>query len=275
LPGFYWYVPGLQKKPGASVLARHPTKPPGVPDVKRDVVFAVQYYGAGKTFFCGTDETWRWRFRYGDKWFYRFWRNAIRFVGQQRLLGEKKRFLLSTDKTEYILGEPVRISAKILDENYQPSVRPEQTISIERPDATIGKLVLKKKPGEDGAFEETVTLNQLGTYRIWIEEEMPTGERRQLSLVTFSVQVPRREFENPLMDRVALRQIAEASGGKFFFLHEVDDMMNSFPKLLADREQVIPGMPVIHRLWDSWLAFVLLLGLLGAEWIYRKMHRLL
>jgi hypothetical protein len=275
LPGFYWHVPGLKAKPAATVLARHPTEPPGQPENKRDPLLVVQYYGAGKTFFCGTDETWRWRFRYGDRWFYRFWRNVIRFVGQQRLLGEKKRFLLSVDKTEYILGEPVRIAAKILDENYRPSVRLQQDIFIERPDGTMGKITLKKKPAEKGAFEETVTLGQLGSYRIWIEETMPTGETRQLGTLTFSVQLPRREFENPLMDRVALRQIAEASGGKHSFLHEVDDLMKAFPEILAHREQVLPGMPVIHRLWDSWLAFGLLLGLLAAEWIYRKLNRLL
>jgi hypothetical protein len=274
LPGFYWYVPGLVEKPGATILARHPTKPPGMPPHKRDVIFAVQYYGAGKTFFSASDETWRWRFRYGDRWFYRFWRNAIRFVGQQRLLGEKKRFLLSVDKSEYILGEPVRISAKILDENYRPSVRPHQEIFMERPDGTTGKITLMKKL-EEGSFEENFTPDQLGEYRIWIEEIMPNGETQQLSAVTFSVQVPRREYENPLMDRGVLREIAKASGGEFFFLNEIDQMIERFPELMGKREQVLPGMPVIHRLWDSWLAFVLLLGLLAAEWIYRKLNRLL
>jgi uncharacterized membrane protein len=81
LPGFYWYVPSLQAKPGAHVLARHPIQPVNEPENKKDPVFVYQHFGAGKTFFCGSDETWRWRFRYGDRWFYRFWRNVIRFVG--------------------------------------------------------------------------------------------------------------------------------------------------------------------------------------------------
>ncbi|MHC4598864.1 MAG: hypothetical protein ACYS47_07660, partial [Planctomycetota bacterium] len=276
LPGFYWYVPSLRAKPGAHVLARHPDQPLNALSNKKDPIFVYQHFGAGKTFFCGTDETWRWRFRYGDRWFYRFWRNVIRFVGQQRLLGEKKRFLLIVEKSAYILGEPVKITAKILDEDYEPNkTKKEQIVHIERPDGTRGTLVLKPKPGEDGVFEETQTFEQLGTYRIWIEEDSPTEGVQQLSLVTFSVQVPRREYENPLMDRVALRHIAEASGGKFFFLHEVHEMAAKFPKLLGKREQHIAGMPVIHRLWDSWLAFVLLLLVLAAEWVYRKLYRLL
>ncbi len=275
LPGFYWYVEIDEIKPGAQVLARHPFHPPNAPDHKKDPVFVFQHYGAGKTFFSATDATWRWRYRYGDRWFYRFWRNVIRFVGQQRLLGEKKRFVLGVDKTEYILGEPARVSAKVLNENYQPSSRPFQEVVVEKPDGTLDKIRLQPKPAEEGVFEDTLNLDQLGPYTLAIEEEMPTGEVRRMTTVSFSVQVPKREYENPLMDRVTLRQIAEASGGRFYFLHEIDKMIEELPETVRKREQPLPGMPLVHRLWDSWLSFALLLAVLTAEWLYRKIYRLL
>jgi hypothetical protein len=73
------------------------------------------------------------------------------------------------------------------------------------------------------------------------------------------------------MDRVLLRQVADASGGSFHFLHELE----AVPPLVKRPPQVIPGMPVVHRLWDSWLFYGVLLALLTAEWIYRKLNRLL
>jgi hypothetical protein len=89
--------------------------------------------------------------------------------------------------------------------------------------------------------------------------------------VTFVVKVPRREFENPVMNRADLETIASLSKGKFSFLHDIADI----PKKIEKKGQPIYGVENVHRLWDTWAAFIVFVGFLCVEWIYRKRQRLL
>ena len=47
-----------------------------------------QFLGAGKVMFHAFDDTWRWRFRAGDRYFGRFWVQTIRFMARSRLVGQ-------------------------------------------------------------------------------------------------------------------------------------------------------------------------------------------
>ena len=64
------------------------------------------------------DSTWRWRRLVGNRWFYRFWGQVIRFTSFGRLLGKTPRFALHTDQREYTLGSTIRITAKVLDREF-------------------------------------------------------------------------------------------------------------------------------------------------------------
>jgi hypothetical protein len=80
-------------------------------------------------------------------------------------------------------------------------------------------------------------------------------------------------MSNPLLDLRSLEQIARASGGQVL-------APDQFRKLLQDR--LVPdatvqrsGEPKRTDLWDrSWLLFVVV-GLLAAEWILRRLNLLL
>ena len=45
------------------------------------------FVGAGKGMFHAFDDTWRWRFRAGDKYFGRFWVQTVRFLARSKLVG--------------------------------------------------------------------------------------------------------------------------------------------------------------------------------------------
>ncbi|MCA8961177.1 MAG: VWA domain-containing protein, partial [Planctomycetes bacterium] len=109
LPGFYWFAKTKRLSRGGVALAvstrdrdRHIKYGPRP-------IFAFQYQGRGRTFMSLTDETWRWRKSVGNRYFYRFWGQVIRFTSAGRLLGQKKRFNISTDQREYTLGSPIRV----------------------------------------------------------------------------------------------------------------------------------------------------------------------
>ncbi|MEM7262480.1 MAG: VWA domain-containing protein [Planctomycetota bacterium] len=130
LPGFYWFAKTKKLTRGGVALA--------VTSRERDrhikygprPVFAFQYHGRGRTFMSLTDETWRWRKSVGNRYFYRFWGQVIRFTSAGRLLGEKKRFNISTDQREYTLGSPVRVLARVLDQSFKPLSVDEYTVHM-------------------------------------------------------------------------------------------------------------------------------------------------
>jgi hypothetical protein len=85
LPELYWYFEAPRKKPLALVLAEHPTVA-GAGGKLPLIVY--QFLGSGKVTFHAFDDTWRWRFRSGDKYFGRFWVQVVRFMARSRLVGQ-------------------------------------------------------------------------------------------------------------------------------------------------------------------------------------------
>ena len=60
-----------------------------------------QIVGSGKTMFHAVDDTWRWRFRVGDRYFGRFWTQTIRFLARSKILGQKKAEI-QTERRRYL-----------------------------------------------------------------------------------------------------------------------------------------------------------------------------
>ena len=79
LPRYYWAPPPSGLPPGATVLCWNPieTAYGKVP------LIAHHYAGQGRVLFVGTDETFRWRQNVGERFFYRFWGQATRFVARR------------------------------------------------------------------------------------------------------------------------------------------------------------------------------------------------
>ena len=86
LPELFWFLEAPRKKPAAQVLAVHPTLSGS--DGKLPIVL-YQFVGAGKSMFNAVDDTWRWRFRVGDRYFGRYWIQTIRFLARSKLLGRR------------------------------------------------------------------------------------------------------------------------------------------------------------------------------------------
>jgi hypothetical protein len=86
-PLFSEYARVAQAKPGAEVLARHPTDTG--PDGKRAILLAVQRYGRGQTGVLTTDALWRWRLAEpsdgrGPE---TFWQNLFAWLTRERQAG--------------------------------------------------------------------------------------------------------------------------------------------------------------------------------------------
>jgi uncharacterized membrane protein len=266
LPDLFWYVPVERTKPLAQVLAVHPR------DRNSNGAFPLivwQRFGAGTSFWLGFDEAWRWRAGVGDKYHYRFYGQIIRFLSLQSFT-RTKRFFVTTDKTQYAVGEDVRVTAEIRDRDAGLVDKPTQDVLVDQPDGKTQTLTLKAVGADTpGKFEGTYKPVLVGPYRVHIDPGQ-NGSMSEVASRIFEVKLPRLELQEPRMDKDGLERIAQASGGEFLRLSDLDQVQI---------DEVPPESIPIGRketeLWDRPWVFALFFGLLLVEWIGRKISRLL
>ncbi len=262
LPPLYWFAELGDLKPGVRVLAGHAreTDREGRP---RPIV-CLQYVGSGKVLMHATDETWRWRWRAGDRYFQRYWVQMIRYLARSKLAAEARHAVLTSDRREYTYGEPVRLRVRFLDERQAPAEDDGVTVVVEHAGHQTQRIALERTTGRRGTFEATLPRPGVGPHHAWVA--IPTLPDGAPSL-DFSVVAPPGEFERIQTDLSALRQAARVTGGQVYAL----DTAARLPRDLPPGRQV-PIEPLPPRpLWNQWpLLFVFLL-LLTSEWILRKL----
>ena len=263
LRGHYWYSVVQRAKPGSQVLLRHPTEsgPYG-----RHPLLVVGHYPAGRTLFLGIDSTWAWRYRFGNRYHGRFWRNAIRWLALGRLKSGDRRFHLDSLRSSYSLDERVVLEARVLDEDFRPSTSPTQELRLSDPDGDVRELKAPLVHGREGIYRSSLELGRPGLWRAWIEVG---GEA--IASADFEVLLPSRENADPSPDPEGLAALSSITGGRSVALARAGELLAEFPGGEERRE------PISSRLedaWDHWGTLLAVLGLLTAEWILRKRFQL-
>lgn len=263
----HWHYPVLRAKPAATVLMRH-----GDPRMRNayggHVLAAVQFVGAGRSGFIGFDGTWRWR-KYGTEIFDRFWVQLVRYVSEGKLLAGTRRGMLLTDRDQFSIGETVTVTARFLNERYEPLTNDECSAHY-RVDGRQGTFTLRAQPGRAGWFEGQFVPDRSGAYHLSVtlaDTDDPVDITREIR-----VSRPNIEILNPQMDRAKLVLLsAKSAGGRYFEVDEMEQLAAGIPDL--HEEVLIRSRPV--TLWDRWTTLVWLVGLLSVEWGVRKLYHLL
>jgi uncharacterized membrane protein len=259
LRGFHWYWPVARAKPGAQVLLRHPVAegPYG-----RHPLLVGGYFPAGRTLFLAIDATWMWRYRFGDRYHERFWRNAIRWLALGRLKSGNRRVNLDSLRGSYALDERVVLEARVLDEDFRPSDRDVQEAVLLGPDGRREELSLLRVDGRDGLYRVSLEVGRPGSYQAWIE----VAEERVTS-AEFEVLLPSRENADPSPDPETMAAVATLTGGLSVSLGELDRLAPAFP---GGEERREPLSSRLEDAWDHWGTLLAVLAVLCAEWILRK-----
>jgi uncharacterized membrane protein len=258
LPELYWYLEAPRKKPAAQVLAEHPTAIG--PEGKLPLI-VYQFLGAGKVMFHAFDDTWRWRFRAGDRYFGRFWVQTIRFMARSRLVGNRQAEI-QTDRRRYQRGQPIQLRVRFPNPGLVPTGG-EVTIQIERKGQGPRKLTLKLAPGSKNVFEGALPQAAEGEYQVQL---LPPPTLDRTITAEFRVDPPVSERERIEMNQSELIRAAEQSGGRFYTPLAADSLIKDLPepsKVLLDTDPPIP-------LWNTWPVLALFLALITLEWVIRK-----
>lgn len=264
LPPIYWSARVTRAKPAAEVLVVDP-------DVSKESrfgkmpVIAVQQYGLGQVMFVGTDNLWRWRKNAGDFYYTAIWGQIAQRVSIQRLLGVSRRTQLSADRQNYMTGDRVTVFARLYTgAGYEPleeaSVR--GGFGLKGGQGPRTELTLRSVPEQPGMYRGEFIATGAGVFGFSVENDPQT-------ILDFNVTEPRFEFGETAMNEPLLKQMASNTGGQFFReenLHQLPDAIR------AKTERV--QSPLEVELWSSPFYFLLLLGVVTAEWVLRKMSHL-
>lgn len=256
--------PLLSAKPGATVLA---VLSDGTERDQSYPLVAWQRYGTGKCMSIASDRLWRLRYKTGDKYHWRVWSQCIQFMTLSRLMGEHKRIRLETDRSSYFFGSQGRLYAHVLDDDFEPVVQSGFDVIVSGLDGADAGQQIKLQPdrSQPGLYEGYFTPPGPGRYRMEANE----NDRKVSSITEFQVSDIRQELTETDMRLENLQRIADLTGGATLGVREL-------PKLasLVNGEPLSATVRSERPLWDHWLVILLLVGLLGAEWILRRRHDL-
>jgi hypothetical protein len=265
LPGWHWYYPVRKLRPAAVPLVVNPRAKMGEQPMP---LLTTQFYGKGQVLFLASDETWRWRWNFQDKYFVRFWGQAMYQLGLPSLLGDNaRRVQMALERSQATLGSQGSVYVRLLNKDHTPRTDPQVEATLDYLDAKDARdrtrkvmlyPVSKDRPGEYAAL---LVHDRPGRYELKVNNPEP---------YTFSFRVelpPRHELEDAGMAEKALREMARLSGGQFYReegLYRLPDEIATLTVAYRDRQDVM--------LYP--LGLVLFVFLITVEWLLRKFSNL-
>ena len=250
-------------KPGATVLLT------GVDNRKQDqIVLAYQRYGRGKAIALPIQDSWLWkmdaRVPVTDTTHAMFWRRLIRWLVD----GVPEQVNVSTTADRVEPGEAVTLTAEVLDSAYVEVNDSRVVARVTSPSGRTTELPVEWTVTRDGDYKATFTPEEAGIYDVKV-----TAARDQKELGTASMHVRvsagDAEYFDAGMRAPLLKRIAEDTGGRFF----TPANAAALPEAISYSGR---GVTVVEEreLWDMPALFLMLVGLIAAEWSYRRMRGL-
>ena len=222
-----------------------------------------QRYGRGQTLALTASDTWRWRMRMDAKnnSHETFWRQMLRYV----VSGTPQQIEVSTAKDVYSMDDTVNIVADVRDKKFNAVGDAHATARVTKPSGAIIDVPLKFTTlNNANIYTGEFKADELGQHRIEL-----TGTSVSLGQLTAQSNVLvsdlNREYYSAAQNSDLLKRIAAETGGKYYTPKDVQSLLDDLTY-----RQTPYSERVTKDLWDMPVNFVLLIGLLTAEWFLRK-----
>lgn len=259
-------------KPAAEVLAL--AWPVGSDPALATPLMLSMRYGVGRVVYVATDETWRYRYGRGETLTERLWVPLVRLLARGSLGRSGKPAMIEVSPPIAMVQQPVRVTVRLLDQSLVERQPPEIVVQVVPADGEGPARAIALKP-EAGAGDSAGIVNYGGLFipdapgRATITSDQPVLAGLDLK-ATVDVIAPEDEMRLPQTDHGNLRSLVDATGGQMLTAGQLADL----PRLLPNREVRVLGTPDIETLWDKPLVWIVLMTLLSAEWIGRRLLKL-
>jgi uncharacterized membrane protein len=247
-------------KPGATALLSGTDQ-----NGREQVVLAYQRYGRGKSLVLPVQDTWLWRMHGNmaveDMTHHNFWRRMSRWLVD----GVPDRVTVSATPDHVQRGEPLTMTADVVDPEYRGVNDGRITAHATAPSGRVHDVPMEWTVENDGEYRARFTPTEDGIYRIAVDGTSQSGTDVGRGSVALRVAPSDAEYFDAGMRASLLGRLAEETGGRFFRAAD----MTGLPDAISYSGR---GVTVVEEreLWDMPVVLLLLLSLMGGEWLYRR-----
>lgn len=221
-------------------------------------------FGGGQVVYLAFDQTWRWRYQVADRYHNRFWNQLLEAIMQPPFEVRDQYISLAVGSPQYTSGEAATVRAQLRDASGKP-VGDTIVEAVLRDDAgAMQTLLLRGIDGDRGIYEGRTVPLAAGNYEVSIRAA-GYQESRSVSTSILVVAPPDRESARLSQDADLLGSLAEASGGIYADEQDAERVWRAIEPLSDGRIETRR-----YPLAESFPWFFMLLGLLTAEWWFRK-----
>ena len=277
--GVFGYFAVRDSKQGATVYARFSDPNETSLDDELPIYLAGQFYGAGRVFFQASGEMWRLR-ALDPEYFAQYYIKLVRWVSQGRLLRDSSRGVLLVDRERGFVGDLITVSSVLTDAQFRPLTAEIVEAQLIHPDNSRTTLTLRalKDSTREGEYQTQFTATTNGDYRI--ELSPPESRLEELLTADLNISSSKAETQDPLLNEAGLEMLANRTDGQYFgglAVATSGDVKQNLVAAIApnDQETVLAGSPdrQFKELLMGWL-MALLVGVLGMEWLIRRLSKL-
>jgi hypothetical protein len=227
-------------------------------------ILVYQRYGRGLAIAFPIQDSWSWQMDPAsppeDQSFERFWRQMLRW-----LAGDvPDRVVVSLPTDQINPKNPIAIRASVVDSIFVPRNDAKVIAHLTSDSGFTRDLPLDWAIDRDGEYRGTFTPDQPGVYSIRVSATVPNGatmgDTGYVRVADLNTEYFDAEMRAPLLQRMA-----KETGGKFY-------TPATAGTLAEDVALSKHGVTVVNQmdLWDMPAVLLLLVGLVTAEWSYRK-----
>ena len=205
--------------------------------------------------------SWRWRMLLAstDRSHELFWRQAARWISA---VAPDPVTMSVPDAAEP--GDRISVEVVARDRSFVPAPAAVVDSTLTLPNGDTRALEFRRSSGP-GRYAATVDVGQVGLYRVHAEGKSGTTRLGEVDR-WFYVGGSEREFANPRLNEGFLRRAARASNGQYVQASEAS-RVGSWLQSVQSQGLV----PERRDLWHEPWAFAVVVSLLSAEWILRRL----
>lgn len=251
-------------KPGATTLLRGLTGDGGAPVV----LLAYQRYGRGRALAFAVQDSWLWQMHaeipVEDLTHETFWQQLLRWL----VNGVPDRVIVTPAQDRVAIGSSVAVTAEVADSAYLKVNGATVRATVRTPSGSEHEVPMAWSVETDGTYQTEIATGERGLYTVRVEARQ--GDALWGASVGYMYAAdPVDEYFDAELRSSLLERIATETGGRYY-------TPATIAALPDDVRYTESGTTVREEmdLWDMPLLFLTLIGLVAAEWGYRRVRGL-